>query len=167
MPAPTSVCFPRVARLARSALLAAAMLAGPAVRAADADAADQAFYQRAASCAAVMKQEVVRLGDRWRAGDRNVKGDARRLTELSFTFVGIAYKRGLRGEAADRLLADAERAQAAQPAAALRQLSADCQAEAVKLLDRSNVLERALVRNRAKARVDQLMADPPQRAGLN
>lgn len=164
MPSPTS---PRFRRLVRSALAAGAILAWPVAHAADADAADQAFYQRAAHCAAVMKHEVVHLTERWRAGDRAVKGDARRLTELSFTFVGIAYKRGLRGEAADKLLADAERAQAGQSAATLRQLSTDCQAEAGKLLERSNVLERALVRNRAKARVDQLMADPAQRAGIN
>lgn len=147
------------------AAVALSPIAAAPARAGDAEAADQAFYQRSASCAAVMKQEVVKLSDRWRAGDRSVKGDARRLTELSFTFVGIAYKRGLRGEAADKLLAEAERAQAGQPAAALRQLSSDCQAEAARLLERSNVLERALVRNRAKARIEQLMADPPQRAG--
>lgn len=150
--------------------MAGLMLAWPAAHAADADAADaadQAFFQRAATCAAVMKQEVVRLSERWQGGERGVKADARRLTELSFTFVGVAYKRGLRGEAADKLLADAERAHAGQPSAALRKLSIDCQAEAGQLLARSNVLERALVRNRAKARVDQLMADTAQRASAN
>lgn len=148
----------------------ALVLAMP-VAAADGDAADQAFYRRAASCAAVMKPEVVRLAERWRAGERGVRGDIQRLTELSFTFVGVAYKRGLRGEAADRLLAEAERAQAVQPATVLRQLSAECQAEARQLLDRSNVIERMLVRNRAKARVEHLLDDTPaapagtQRAG--
>jgi hypothetical protein len=160
MPEPSRSRFFSRATLIGGLLLAVAALATPAAQAADAEAADQAFYQRAASCAAVMKHEVVRLGERWRAGDRNVKGEARRLTELSFTFVGIAYKRGLRGEAADKLLADAERAQTGQATPALRQLSSDCQAEAGKLLERSNVLERALVRNRAKARVEQLMPDP-------
>lgn len=141
-------------------------LAGPAAaaEAAEADAADQAFYRRAASCAAVMKPEVLRLAERWRNGERGVRGEVQRLTELSFTFVGVAYKRGLRGEAADRLLAEAERGQATQPAAALRQLSTDCQAEARQLLDRSNVLERLLVRNRAKARVAQLLDDAPAKA---
>lgn len=162
MPLPSPLRF---SHLLRRWPVALAWLALSQVHAAETDAADQAFYQRAAQCAAEMKHEVVRLSDRWKGGDRNVKGDARRLTELSFTFVGIAYKHGLRGEAADKLLAEAERAQAGQPAAALRQLSSDCQAEAARLLERSNVLERALVRNRAKARIEQLMVDPPQRAG--
>lgn len=146
-------------------------VAGPAraqpARATDEAAADAAFHRRAAVCAAVLKPEVLRLAERWRAGDKAVRGEAQRLTELSFTFVGVAYKRGLRGEAADRLLAEAERAQAGQAPAALRQLSADCQAEARTLLDGSNVIERLLVRNRAKARVEHLLDDAPaaQRAG--
>lgn len=158
---PRSRCSVSPPRLAPAVAVAAlSLLAVLPAHAGDAEAADQAFFQRSASCAAVMKHEVVKLAERWRGGDRSVQGDARRLTELSFTFVGIAYKRGLRGEAADKLLADAERNQAGQPAAALRQLSTDCQSEAARLLERSNVLERALVRNRAKARVDQLMPDP-------
>ncbi|MDT7835712.1 hypothetical protein [Aquabacterium sp. OR-4] len=140
------------------ALAMALAFARPAL-AAEPDAADQAFYRRAASCAGVMKQEVVRLAGRWRAGERGVRGEVQRLTELSFAFVGVAYKRGLRGEAADRLLAEAERTQAAQGAAVLRQLSADCQAEGRQLLDKSNSLERMLVRNRAKARVGHLLDD--------
>lgn len=135
-----------------------------AAEAADTDAADQAFYRRAASCAAVMKPEVLRLAERWRGGERGVRGEVQRLTELSFTFVGVAYKRGLRGAAADRLLAEAERDQAALAAPALRQLSTTCQAEARQLLDRANVLERMLVRNRAKARVAQMLDEAPAKA---
>jgi hypothetical protein len=135
-------------------------LAGPA----RADEADEAYYRRASACTAVLKREVVALRDRFLRGDAAVRPEIQRLTEQSFTFVGIAYKRGLRNPQADRLLDEAEAAQQRQPATTLRQLFNDCQAEGAKLFSGSNAIERALVRNRAKARVDQLLT-PPARTG--
>lgn len=129
-----------------------------------ADDADEAYYRRASTCAAALKREVVALKDRYLRGETGLRGEIQRLTEQSFTFVGIAYKRGLRNPRADQLLDEAERAQQRLSPAALRGLSADCQAEGAKLLSDSNVIERALVRNRAKARVEQLLA-PPARSG--
>lgn len=139
-----------------------ALLCLPAWAAAAPAADDPAlpFYRRASSCAAVMKQDVLGLAARYRGGERALRADIQQLTELTFTFVGTAYKRGLRSAQADALMAEAEAQQHTQAAAVLRQLSADCQGEGARLLAKSNILERALVRNRAKARVDQLLADP-------
>ena len=75
--------------------------------------------------------------------------------------MGVAFKRGLRNPQADQLLAEAEQQHRRLAAPAQRQVSTDCQAEAARLLASSNALERALVRNRAKARVEHLLAPAP------
>ena len=163
----------RAFRPARRGLLIAALaalawsasgLAGPA-RASEAEAGDEAFHRRASVCAAVLKRDVLALKDRFLRGETAVRGEIQRLTEQSFTFVGTAYKRGLRNPRADQLLDEAERVQQRQSPALLRGLSVECQAEGAKLLSGANPIERALVRNRARARVDQLLAPPPARAG--
>lgn len=118
---------------------------------------DAAYFRRASSCAAVLKQDVLALRDRFGRGEAAVRGEILRLTEHTFAFVGIAFKRGLRNPQADQLLEEAERQQQRLPPAALRQLSSDCQSEGARLLTASNAVERALVRNRAKARVEQLL----------
>ena len=124
------------------------------------DPADQAFFQRASVCSAVLKHDVLQLKRRAEAGEPGLRAQMERLAEFSFSYVGTAYKRGLRKPQADELLDQAEAQQRSLGLAALRTLSADCQAEGDRLLNSANVLERALVRNRAKARVDQLLAKP-------
>ena len=116
------------------------------------------FYRRASDCVAVMKRDVVGLKSRHEAGAPQVRPQMLRLTELGFTFIGTAYKRGLRKEQADTLLLEAEKAQKAMSPEGLRKLSTECQAEGGKLLAKANVIERALVANRAKARVEDLLA---------
>lgn len=116
------------------------------------------FYRRASDCVAVMKRDVVVLKGRHDAGATQVRPQMLRLTELGFTFIGTAYKRGLRKELADALLLEAEKTQKAMSADGLRRLSGECQAEGGKLLAKANVIERALVANRAKARVDDLLS---------
>ena len=129
-----------------------------------ADAATDAFYRRASACVAVMKQDVVVLTTRHRAGATAVRPDIQRLTELGFTFVGTAYKRGLRKDQADQMLADAEASQKGQGADTLKKLSTECQAEGARLLAKANVIERALVANRARARVDKLLEPEPAKS---
>lgn len=123
----------------------------------------EVFYRRASACVAVMKRDVVSLKQRLLAGAPQLRPQMVKLTELGFTFIGTAYKRGLRKEQADALLAEAETAQKTQPAEGLKKLSTDCQAEGSRLLAKANVIERALVSNRAKARVDDLLAPPEPR----
>ncbi|HSI56966.1 MAG TPA: hypothetical protein VLA16_05385 [Ideonella sp.] len=147
--------------MTRTLLVSALLLVslGSAV-AAPPDDAGLARYRHASACVAVMKQDATALAERYRAGATAVRPEVVRLTELGFTFIGTAYKSGLRNPQADQLLDEAEQAQQGQPASALKQLSADCQAEGAKLLRDSNALERALVSNRARARVDRLLASP-------
>jgi hypothetical protein len=139
-------------------LLVLLTLLWPALASAQVADADAAYYRRASSCAAVLKRDVVGLSERFQRGEPSVRNEIQRLTEQTFTFIGIAYKRGLRNPQADQMLDEAERAQQKLPALALRQLSSDCQAEGARLLAASNAIERALVRNRAKARVEHLLA---------
>lgn len=148
-------------RLAGLALGLLPLLSGPVLAA---DAATDAFYRRASACVAVMKQDVVVLTARHQAGATTVRPDIQRLTELGFTFVGTAYKRGLRKAQADQMLADAEASQKGQGADALKKLSTECQAEGARLLAKANVIERALVANRARARVDKLLEPEPAKS---
>lgn len=152
---------PRLALRAAVGLLCAALGGGAAAQGQPADT-DQAFFKRASVCAAVLKHEVVTLQGRAQKGEAQLRGEIQRLTEQSFAFVGTAYKRGLRNPQADQLLADAEAALKRLPLATQRQQLQDCQAEGGRILANANALERALVRNRAKARVEQLLESAPR-----
>lgn len=146
---------PRMIRnLAFSLTTLTLLLAAPAVPAAD----DTPFYRRAASCVAVLERDAVELAGRYKAGERAVKPGLVRLTEQGFAFVGKAYLRGLRKPEADKLIDEAKAAQRAMSADALGQLSTGCRAEGAKLYGDANGLEQMIVSNRAKARVDKLLA---------
>jgi hypothetical protein len=120
--------------------------------------ADGVFFQRAASCVAVLERDATGLAGRYQAGDRSVKPALLKLTEQGFSFIGRAYLRGLRKDEADRLTADAKQAQQAMSAEALRQLSSGCQTEGARLYADAGSLEQAVVSNRARARVEKLLA---------
>ena len=124
------------------------------------DAADEVFFRRASACAAVLKRDVLAMKARFQGGDQQLRAQMLQLTEQSFAFVGTAYKRGLRSPRADQLLDEAEAAQQRQAPAALRRLSSECQAEGGRLMTEANVIERALVRNRARARLQHWLAPP-------
>lgn len=121
---------------------------------------DAPFYRRAASCVAVLERDALALAGRHKAGERGLKPTLVKLTEQGFAFIGKAYLRGLRKAEADRLVDEAEAEQKGMAPEALAQLSAACQAEGAKLYASANGLEQALVTNRAKARVDKLLARP-------
>lgn len=143
-----------------ASLLLLAALAAPLgqVHAAPLDDAGLARFRHASQCVAVMKQDAAALAERYRAGATSVRPEVVRLTEAGFAFIGTAYKAGLRNPQADQLLDEAEAVLKGQPAATLKQLSADCQVEGARLLRDSNMLERALVANRVKSRVDKLLS---------
>ena len=122
------------------------------------DAPDEAFFRRASACAAVLKRDVLGMRARFQGGEHQLRAQMLQLTEQSFAFIGTAYKRGLRNPRADQLLDEAEAAQQRQSPAALRRLSSECQAEGGRLMAEANVIERALVRNRARARLQQWLA---------
>lgn len=130
------------------------LLAAPAVSAAD----DTPFFRRAAACVAVLERDAVEMAGRYKAGERAIKPGLVRLTEQGFAFVGKAYLRGLRKPEADKLIDEARAAQKSMPADALAQLSTGCRAEGAKLYADASGLEQMIVSNRAKARVDKLLA---------
>jgi hypothetical protein len=145
--------------MAARMLLASLLISGPlGARAQDDAPGTDPFYLRSSACVAVMKADLLDLTARFRSGETTLRPDIERLTELGFTFVGTAYKRGLRKPLADQLLDEAERKQSLQAPVTLQALSQSCQAEGQRLLSDANFLERALVRNRAKARVNDLLA---------
>lgn len=143
-------------RVVSSGAAIALLLSAACVRAAE-STDDAVFHQRAAACVAVMKSDVERLVPRFRAGEAALRPDLERLTAQGYAFIGTAYLRGLRKAEADRMLAQAEAQQRQQAPEALRLLSTACQAEGAALLANANGLERALVNNRARARVDKLL----------
>ncbi len=138
-------------------ILPAVLLGAASARAATAEA-DAVFFKRAASCVALLERDATEMAGRYKAGERSLKPGLVRLTEQGFTFIGKAYLRGLRKPEADRLIEEATEAQKAMPADALLQLSNGCRAEGAKLYADANGFEQMLVSNRAKARVDKLLA---------
>jgi hypothetical protein len=144
----------------RSTLLLVLALAGVARPAAAAETAeaDTAFFRHAAACVAALERDATTMARRYQSGDRSVKPGLVKLTEQGFSFVGKAYLRGLRKEEADQLTAEARESQKEMAPAALQKLSTDCQAEGGKLYGQASALEQAVVSNRAKARVEKLLA---------
>jgi hypothetical protein len=98
------------------------------------------------------------MAGRYKAGERSLKPGLVRLTEQGFAFIGRAYLRGLRKPEADKLIDEAKAAQKAMTAEALLQLSTGCKTEGAKLYADASGLEQMIVSNRAKARVDKLLA---------
>jgi hypothetical protein len=149
--------------VSRAALVLAAALAAGAASAAPVAETDPRMpgFRRASACVAVMKRDVLALQAQYRGGALAVRPQIVRMTELGFTFIGVAYKQGLRKTQADLLLGEAEEAQQRAAPASLRQLSAECQTEAERLLKDSTVVERLLVAERAEARVERLLAARP------
>lgn len=122
-----------------------------------------ARHRRAASCVAVLKADVQTLRERHASGSPGLRPEMLRLTEWGFAIIGTAYKAGLRKTEADALLAEAESSLRRLPADSQRQLSLECRAEGARLLKDANFLERALVANRARARIDELIGPEPKR----
>lgn len=145
----------------RRALLIAPLLCAQApVQAQDSDESRLPAYRHASACVAVLKREALVLTARYKAGHTETRPEIVKLTELGFTFIGTAYKSGLRKPQADQLLDEAEKAQKQASPDALRQLLGECQVEGAKLLRDANFVERALVGNRAASRVDKMLTPP-------
>ena len=133
-----------------SCLVAAALLAAALSASADPTPA------HAASCVAALESEAAALAQQFRAGDTGIEPELVRRVQEGFAFIGAAYKQGLRGEEADRMLKDAEKAQESLPPAELAARQAACRGEGSQLLAHANVIERAFVNRAAQRRVDKL-----------
>lgn len=114
-------------------------------------------WKRTSACVAVMKREIVGLADQHKAGKRQVEPEMVSLAEWSFALIGTAYKQGLRKTQADKLLEEAEAALKAQNPEEQKALLQACQIEGQKTFRDANFVERALVSNRAKARIESLL----------
>ena len=119
--------------------------------------ADLGRWQQASACVAVLKADVTQLRDQVWAGQSGQQTQMVKLTEQGFAFIGTAYKQGLREPLADELLNQAEAATERLPAAERQALSQRCQAQGATLMREANPIERLLVSNRAKARVEKLL----------
>ena len=137
--------------------LLAAVLATPA---AATDADDEAFYQRASTCAAAMQFDQFALVARARSGDTSVRPALFDLTKLGFAYVGEAYLKGLRDPRGSDMLKAATAAQKDWPTARHAALVAECRVEAQKVYDNSGMW-RMLVDNKANKRVDRFLSMPP------
>jgi hypothetical protein len=138
------------------ALLAAAFAAPCAA----ADAEDEAFYQRASTCAAAMQFDQYALVARARSGDTTVRPALFEITKLGFAYVGEAYLKGLRDPRGSDMLKAASAAQKDWPAARHEALVKECRAEAQRVYDDSGMWK-MLVDNKANKRVDRFLSMPP------
>jgi hypothetical protein len=119
-----------------------------------------AFALRAATCAAALEIDQRALVERARAGAFGLREEIVHVSVLGFTFVGVAYQRGLRNPRAQALLDAARIEQKALAPARHEVVVAGCRTEAAALFDGATALERWLLTNRANARVDKFLAAP-------
>ncbi len=132
-------------------------LAGTAVAA---DDADEAFYQRAATCAAAMQIDQLALANKARANDVEARAQLLQLTRLGFAYVGTAYLHGLRDPRGSDMLKAATVEQKNWPAARHAALAAECHVEAQKVYDNAGGMWQWAVDRKAKSRVDRFLAAP-------
>lgn len=137
-----------------SLLFASLTLTGAAFAAPS--SADTAFFLEASDCTAALKAHVEKHLKTPVSEPRNQA--IQRDTELGFVYIGVAYKRGLRNPEADHMLKAAEERWLQLPVAQQTTRLNSCTQQAQHLMADVSGLERFLVRNRAKARVDKLLS---------
>ena len=139
--------------------LAALLFASAAVRAEPVPAPTPAELH-AAECVAALEVDTERLAKAVKAGRSESQALLQSRLESGTAFVGEAYLNGTRDEARARELAnDALEAQKRLSSAELAARQLSCAAEGMRILDASNVFERAVVRQVAKRRMAKLLAD--------
>ena len=123
------------------------------------DAEDEAFYQRASTCAAAMQIDQFALVARARAGETDLRPQLVELTKLGFAYVGEAYLKGLRDPRGSDMLKAASAEQKDWPAARHAALVAECRVEARKVYDNAG-LWKWPIDNKANKRVDRFLSMP-------
>jgi hypothetical protein len=112
--------------------------------------------EHSAACVAALEVEAIAMADQLRAGKTDIEPELVRRVQQGFAFIGVAYKQGLRKEAADKLLKEAEAKTQALPPDELAARQAACRAEGARILENANIFERAFVAHAARKRVDRL-----------
>lgn len=122
----------------------------------DKPAAPPPFFVEAADCTAAFKASVNQhlTQAKTQSRDRAIYDD----TERGFVYIGVAYKQGLRSPEADHMLAAAEKRWAQLDKEEQASRLAACTKKAGDLMDEVTFIERYIVRNRARARVDRLLS---------
>jgi len=155
---------------ARTAVAAGllALVAGIPAHAQGASAAavadsEEAFYQRAAICAAALEVDQLALVAQARAGATGLRPELLHITELGFAYVGTAYLKGLRDPRGGEMLKAARSEEKGWDAARHAKVAAECRAEGQKTYDDATSMEQWLVRKKASSRVDKFLAtvNPP------
>ncbi len=150
---------PSARRLGALALAAASALL-PAAEARAQPDGDEAFYQRAADCAAALQVDQFALVARARAGTPGLRPELVEITKLGFAYVGTAYLRGLRDPRGSDMLKAASAEQKSWPAARHEAMVGQCRVEARKVYNDANSMERWLVDGKAAKRVDRFLSAP-------
>jgi hypothetical protein len=163
---PSAVPVPSPRRGRACATIAGAVLAVLAAGARAQPADDEAFYQRAATCAAALEVDQLALVARARAGEPDLRPRIVHLTQAGFAYVGTAYKRGLRDPRADEMLKAARAEQKGWDAARHAKVAAECLAEGDALYQGASSIEQWLVTNKVNKRVDRFLnsSKPPAHA---
>ena len=112
----------------------------------------------AAQCVAALQVSTEALAGQARAGNDAVRPVLRRRLEAGTAFVGDAYLHGTTDEGRARALADnALEAQKGLGAAKLAERQAACEAEGMAIIANSNALERSIVKQMARKRMEKLL----------
>ena len=148
-------------RMPTRSLVALAIVAAALARPARAaDAGDEAFYQRASTCAAAMQFDQLALVERTREGEKGLRPQLFELTKLGFAYVGEAYLKGLRDPRGGDMLKAATAEQKGWPESRHKALVAQCRVEAQKIYDGAGMWQWA-VDNKANKRIDRFLSMPP------
>lgn len=131
------------------------MLLSVAALAQDKPNAAPSFFTEAADCTAAFQARVLTRLSEPRTDTRNKA--IQRDTEMGFIFIGVAYKEGLRNPEADQMLKAAEKRWQQLSRAEQERRLGTCTRRSKQLMDDVTGLERFIVRNRAKARVERLL----------
>jgi hypothetical protein len=117
--------------------------------------AKQAFFMEASDCTAALKARVEERVAQPKSDARNkaILSD----TEMGFSFIGVAYKKGLRKPEADQMLAASEKKWATLSKTEQQGRLTTCSAKGQQLLKDLSGFERYIIKNRAQARVDKLL----------
>jgi hypothetical protein len=137
--------------------LAGCAVAGAAAAASDAE--NEAFYQRASTCAAALQFDQLALVARARAGETDLRPKLFELTKLGFAYVGEAYLKGLRDPRGSDMLKSATAEQKDWPAARHAALVAECRVEAQKVYDNAGMWKWP-IDSKANKRVDRFLSMP-------
>lgn|SRR5690606_17197590 len=140
-------CLSFIPRLAAAGLVLSTSLAW---------AVAQPSPERVAECVAAMTSKAEPLAEQAKAGNAQADAQLLPLVSSAFTFIGLAYKQDVSKEKADALLEQAKIDQKFLPPKTLSTLQQACQKEGDLLYADLNFVEKTIVKQAAKRRIEKL-----------